>query len=315
MSIIAAGHLGVFIFGVLGNIASFIVFLAPVPTFYRVYKKKSTEGFQSVPYVVALFSAMMWLYYATLKSNLILLITINSFGCVIETIYIALYIAYAPKQARLFTLRLLLLVNFGGFCMILLLSHFLAKGSLRATVLGWVCTSFAVSVFAAPLSIIRVVIRTKSVEFMPFALSFFLTVSAVMWLMYGIMLKDLCVAIPNVLGLIFGVLQMVLYMKYRKNKTVMLEEQKLPEEAVKSEVDHQKLDDHSHTIMMAEVQVINTCDNNNKTQKDQNDDDDQERMMMNKNQFVVPQTGHCAINMEGPPASTHTQCQTVNCAA
>lgn len=70
------------------------------PTFFRVYKKKSTEGFQSVPYVFALFSATIWIYYASLKSDEMLLITINGFGCVIETIYIAMYITFAPKQAR-----------------------------------------------------------------------------------------------------------------------------------------------------------------------------------------------------------------------
>ncbi|KAB2609077.1 bidirectional sugar transporter N3 [Pyrus ussuriensis x Pyrus communis] len=171
-----------FAFGILGNIVSFIVFLAPLPTFWRVYKKKSTEGFQSVPYVFALFS---------LKSHEILLITINSFGCVIETIYIAIYLTYATKQARVSTLRLLLLVNFGGFCLILLLSRFLSQGPTRVEVLGWVCVTFSVGVFAAPLSVMRMVIRTKSVEFMPFNLSFFLTLSAVMWLCYGLLLKDL----------------------------------------------------------------------------------------------------------------------------
>ncbi|KAL5543835.1 hypothetical protein UlMin_007619 [Ulmus minor] len=300
MTIFATQNMGVFIFGILGNIASFVVFLAPLPTFYRVWKKKSTEGFQSVPYVIALFSAMMWLYYATLKSDLVLLITINSVGCVIETIYIAFYIAFAPKQTRLFTLRLLLLVNFGGFCLILLLSHFLAKGPIRAQVLGWVCTTFAVSVFAAPLSIIRVVIRTKSVEFMPFPLSFFLTLSAVMWLFYGILLKDMCVAIPNVLGLFFGILQMVLYWIYKNKKptTTDLEEQKLPVEN-KLEVEN-KLDS------VVEVQVMKNTDEETKEKEKEiiNVEPNNVNKCFSHDQII---SNSCAFSLEAPP----TQCQPV----
>lgn len=70
------------------------------PTFYKIYKKKSTEGFQSVPYVISLFSAMIWIYYALLKQNAIFLMTINTFCCVMQTIYIAVYIFYAPKKVR-----------------------------------------------------------------------------------------------------------------------------------------------------------------------------------------------------------------------
>ncbi|OMO54172.1 SWEET sugar transporter [Corchorus capsularis] len=244
MGIFSAGNPWVLISGLLGNISSFVVFLAPLPTFIRIWKKKSTEGFQSVPYVVALFSAMLWMYYAFVKSGAFLLITINAFGCVVETIYIALYITFAPKQARMFTLRILLLLDFGGFFSIMLLSQFLAKGSKRVEVLGWICVAFATSVFAAPLSIMRQVIRTKSVEFMPFYLSFFLTLSAVTWLFYGIFLKDLYIAIPNVLGFIFGFLQMVLYAIYRNYKTV-IEEVKLPEHSI---------DVKKNTVMDLEVQ-------------------------------------------------------------
>ncbi|CAK7336781.1 unnamed protein product [Dovyalis caffra] len=219
----------VFTFGLIGNFVSFVVFLAPIPTFVRIFKKKTTEGFESLPYVVALFSAMLWLYYASLKSDVLLLITINSVGCLIETIYIALYIAYAPKQARIVTLRILILLNFGGFFFILLLSHFFVKGSNRVKVLGWVCVAFSVSVFAAPLSIMKLVIRTKSVEFMPFTLSFFLTLSAIMWLFYGLLRKDFYIAIPNIVGFIFGVLQMILYAIYKNFKPVVPMDPKLPQ--------------------------------------------------------------------------------------
>lgn len=70
------------------------------PTFYRIWKKKSTEGFQAIPYSVALFSAMLYLYYAFLKQNSIILITINTIGCVTEIAYLTVYMIYATKVSR-----------------------------------------------------------------------------------------------------------------------------------------------------------------------------------------------------------------------
>ncbi|KAI3859077.1 hypothetical protein MKX03_015067 [Papaver bracteatum] len=208
----------VLVFGLLGNFISLMTYLAPAPTFYRIYKKKTAEGYQSVPYVVALFSSMLWIYYAFLKTDATFLITINSVGCVIETIYIAMYMAYAARKARVQTAKLLLFLNLGVFCLILLLTLLLTKGKNRIKVLGWVCVAFSVCVFAAPLSIMKKVIKTKSVEFMPFYLSLFLTVSAVVWFSYGFVLQDMYIALPNILGFIFGISQMILYAIYRKRK-------------------------------------------------------------------------------------------------
>ncbi|CAN6363004.1 unnamed protein product [Urochloa humidicola] len=218
MAGLSLDHPLAFTFGLLGNIISFMTYLAPLPTFYRIFKSKSTEGFQSVPYVVALFSAMLWIYYALLKSNEFLLITVNAAGCVIETIYIVIYLAYAPKKAKLFTAMILLLLNVGVFGLILLLTMLLSAGEKRVVLLGWVCVGFAVSVFVAPLSIIRKVVVTRSVEFMPFFLSLSLTVSAVVWFLYGLLIKDKYVALPNVIGFTFGVIQMGLYAFYRNAK-------------------------------------------------------------------------------------------------
>ncbi|XP_057804857.1 bidirectional sugar transporter SWEET10-like [Salvia miltiorrhiza] len=225
-----------FIFGLLGNLVSFMVFLAPVPTFIQIYKKKSTEGFQSVPYVVGLFSAMLWIYYALLKTDTTLLITINSVGCFVQTAYICFYLYYAPKRARLQTGMLILLLNILGMTLIVALTYFLANGSTRANIVGWICLVFSLCVFVAPLFIVRQVIRTKSVEYMPFLLSFFLTISAVMWFFYGLLRKDYNIAIPNVLGFSFGVIQMVLYVIYKGAKKAVAE--KLPE----IQVDGQKRD-------------------------------------------------------------------------
>lgn len=230
-----------FAFGLLGNVISFMVFLAPLPTFIRVYKKKSTEGFQSIPYVVAIFSAMLWIYYG-LISNSVLLITINVAGVIIETIYVAIYITYAPRQARISTMKLLMLMNLCGFCAIVLFCHYLFKGHTRIQVYGWICVAFSISVFVAPLSVMRTVIRTKSVEYMPVNLSISLTLTATIWFLYGFVKKDLYVTLPNVVGFVFGVAQIVIYAIYRKYDKEA-EKQKLPEYA--SPVKQETVEIHS----------------------------------------------------------------------
>ncbi|XP_038986555.1 bidirectional sugar transporter SWEET13-like [Phoenix dactylifera] len=158
---------------------------------------------------------MLWIFYAFVKTNSMLLITINSTGCVIEMIYIIMYLAYAPRSARIFTAKIMLLLNVGFFSLILLSTLLLSKGSKRVKVLGWICMCFSATVFAAPLSIIRQVVRTRSVEYMPFTLSLFLTISAVAWFFYGLLTNDLYVMFPNVLGFAFGAVQMLLYVVYK----------------------------------------------------------------------------------------------------
>ncbi|KAG8369353.1 hypothetical protein BUALT_Bualt14G0002500 [Buddleja alternifolia] len=207
-----------FVFGLLGNIVSFLVFLAPVPAFYTICKRKSSEGFQSIPYSVAFFSASLLLYYALLKTNAYMIVCINGIGCVIEAVYLLIYVVYAPRKAKIFTIRLIILFNIGGLGLIIILSILVVKGSKRVTLVGWTCAIINLAVFAAPLSIMRQVIRTKSVEFMPFALSFFLTLCATMWFFYGFFVRDYYIALPNVLGFLFGIAQMILYFIYKEAK-------------------------------------------------------------------------------------------------
>ncbi|KAF3634929.1 Bidirectional sugar transporter SWEET14 [Capsicum annuum] len=223
MAFFISTHQLAFTFGILGNVVSFLVYLSPLPTFYRIYKRKSTEGFQSIPYSVSLFSAMLYLYYAYLKDNEILLITINSFGFGIELMYLIVFMTYATRESKIFTTKLLVFFNVFIYGAIIVLTYQLTKNDeLRLKIVGWICAVFSVSVFAAPLSIMRHVIKTKSVEFMPFPLSFFLTVCAVMWFFYGILSKDMYIATPNILGFTFGIAQMILYAIYRKRKQQVL---------------------------------------------------------------------------------------------
>ncbi|KAF8653836.1 hypothetical protein HU200_061961 [Digitaria exilis] len=157
---------------------------------WDVYRKKSTGGFSSVPYVVALFSSVLWIFYALVKTNSRPLLTINAFGCGVEAAYIVFYLVYAPRKARLRTLAYFFLMDVAAFALIVAVTLFAVPKHAQVKFLGSVCLAFSMAVFVAPLSIIVKVVKTKSVEFLPISLSFCLTLSAVAWFCYGLFTKD-----------------------------------------------------------------------------------------------------------------------------
>ncbi|CAH1433766.1 unnamed protein product [Lactuca virosa] len=164
MEIFDLHHPLILVFGILGNIVSTGVYFAPLPTFIQIFKQKSTMGFQSLPYVVSLFSALLWMYYAFIKKgDTFLLITINALGSLVEFIYVIIFLVYATPSVKF------------------------------------------------------QVVKTKSIDFMPFPLSCFLTLSAMMWFAYGMFTSDLCVTVPNVLGFVLGIIQMSVYKYYKQN--------------------------------------------------------------------------------------------------
>ncbi|BBG98033.1 Nodulin MtN3 family protein [Prunus dulcis] len=191
------------------NIVSVMVFLAPIPTFYKIYKNKSSEGFQSTPYVVALLSAMLLLFYGVLKTNAALIISINVVGCVIEITYLIFYFVYASKKDKITTMIQILVLNVAAFGSVVAVTFLLVGEDKRVSTVGWICAVFGIVVFAAPLLIMvifvqinfqkfcitRKVIQTKSVEYMPFYLSFSLTICATLWFLYGLFVNDYYIAV------------------------------------------------------------------------------------------------------------------------
>ncbi|KAF7137169.1 hypothetical protein RHSIM_Rhsim07G0192200 [Rhododendron simsii] len=70
----------------------------------------------------------------------------------------------------------------------------------------------------APKDIKRMVVKTKSVEYMPFLLSFFLFLNGGVWSVYALLVKDYYVGVPNAIGFVLGSAQLILYTIY-KNKS------------------------------------------------------------------------------------------------
>jgi len=207
-----------FILGVIGNVISLLVFISPVKTFWRIVKNESTEDFDSLPYICTLLSTAQWTYYGLIKPGEYLISTVNGAGAVLEAVYVILFIIYAPKASKIRTAVLVLLVDIVFFTAVFLVTFLALNQQMRINVMGVLCVCLTLTMYGSPLAVMRTVIVTKSVEFMPFFLSFFLFMNGGVWAVWAVLNKDVFVGIPNGIGFGLGASQLILYLIYRKGK-------------------------------------------------------------------------------------------------
>ncbi|CAI0449858.1 unnamed protein product [Linum tenue] len=168
--------------GVMGNVASLLLYSAPIFTFARVIKRKSTEEYSCVPYIIALLNCLLYTWYGLpIKVVVILIPVILAFGIISAT---SAFMIHNHHQRKAFV--------------------------------GSVGVVASAAMYGSPLVAVKQVMQTKSVEFMPFHLSFFSFLASSLWLVYGLLGHDLFIASPNFVGSPLGILQLVLYCMYRK---------------------------------------------------------------------------------------------------
>ncbi|KAL9239594.1 hypothetical protein vseg_013903 [Gypsophila vaccaria] len=207
------------VIGLIGNVISFGLFLSPVPTFIRIIKKKSVEQFKPDPYIATILNCAMWVLYGLPFVHLdnILVATINGIGLGIEIIYISIFFFYSNwgKRKRI-TIALVVEVVF--FLVVLLVTiKALHTIKIRTIFVGALCVAFNIIMYFSPLTVMKMVIETKSVKYMPFGLSLTNFLNGACWTAYACIKFDPWMVIPNGLGTLSGVIQLVLYAVYYKS--------------------------------------------------------------------------------------------------
>lgn len=208
----------VYVTGVLGNIMSGLVYLSPAPTFWRIVKRRSTEEFESLPYICKLLNAYFWVYYGLIEPDSLLVATVNMFGALVEIIFLTIFLLFAPSRMKARTAILVAILDVGFPAAAILLTQFMLHEEIRIVVAGLLCVAFSMIAYASPLSAMKTVVTTKSVEYMPFLLSFILFLNGGVWALYALLAKDLFVGIPNGAGFLLGTAQLILYAIYWKPK-------------------------------------------------------------------------------------------------
>ncbi|KAK1661255.1 hypothetical protein QYE76_049414 [Lolium multiflorum] len=221
-----------FIIGIIGNIISVLVFVSPIPTFWRIVRTKSTEEFEPAPYVLTLLNSLLWLYYGVTKPDGLLIATVNGFGTVMETIYVVLFLVYAADHAaRVKTAKLVATLDIGFFGFVFATTRFAIAGlDMKIMVIGLICVCLNVFMYGSPLTAVRTVIATRSVEYMPFFLSFFLFLNGGVWATYAILDRDIFLGVPNGIGFFLGIIQLGIYAFYKNSRVKSQGSDEAPEE-------------------------------------------------------------------------------------
>ncbi|KAG6573051.1 Bidirectional sugar transporter SWEET5, partial [Cucurbita argyrosperma subsp. sororia] len=204
------------VIGIIGNVISFGLFTSPIPTFVAIVKRKSVEDFKPDPYLATVLNCAMWVLYGMpfVHPDSILVVTINGIGFFIEISYISIFFIYSPWVKRR-KILLVLLIETIFFSIILLITLFVFHNTTsRSYFIGVICIIFNIAMYTSPLTVMRMVIKTKSVKYMPFTLSLANFCNGVVWAIYALLKFDPNVLIPNSLGALSGLIQLILYATY-----------------------------------------------------------------------------------------------------
>ncbi|XP_077242526.1 bidirectional sugar transporter SWEET6b-like [Tasmannia lanceolata] len=207
------------IVGIIGNIISFCLFISPAPTFYKIWKKGSVEQFSPIPYLATLLNCMLWVFYGLpiVHPNSLLVVTINGTGFVLEAIYLSMYFLYSTKEQRLRALKFLVAELVFMVIVVIVVLTTAHTHSKRTLIVGVLCVIFGACMYASPLSVMKLVIETKSVKYMPFYLSLANFLNGICWTAYALIRFDIFITIPNGLGALFGAVQLILYGCYYRS--------------------------------------------------------------------------------------------------
>lgn len=238
--------------GIIGNASSLLLFTSPILTFKKVLQKKNTEGFSCIPYIMAMFNCLVYAWYGmpVVSSGWenFPLITINGLGILLEVSFVSIYLWFSSMEQKKVNCYFLVptLVLFGVVVATSIFSFH--DHHTRKILVGSFGLVASVSMYSSPLLAVRQVIKTRSVEFMPFHLSLFTFIASSLWMAYGLLSHDIVLAAPNMVGCPMGLLQLLVYIIYRKPNNKTPQQQQQPLKVLSLEMNGANLKPSSATI-------------------------------------------------------------------
>ncbi|GIY01243.1 sugar transporter SWEET [Caerostris extrusa] len=136
-------------------------------------------------------------------------------GATLQTFYLMWYAKFTPIKGPFYRQ-----LGIAAFIIAILYYYttFTSSGEMARNIAGIAASTAGVIFMGSPLAALAHVWRTKNAETLPFTMIFSTFIMATLWLCYGVFTDDLFVQVPNFLGALLALCQLVLFAIYSSKK-------------------------------------------------------------------------------------------------
>jgi len=208
------------IFGWVGTGISTFFYIAPVIPFIKLIKGEITyKESPGILLICSFMNCILWGDYGLLLDRFLIYFA-NGIGGVITLIWIVIFIIhYVEKRFAMALLyNLILIIAIVGIAMLFFFV-------VPYEVTGKIAMVFNVLMYASPGEKMITVCKTGNYKLIPIWSTLGGTACSACWMIYGIYLVDWNQIIPNGLGVIFSIIQIIVFLFYKiKNGNEVKEE-------------------------------------------------------------------------------------------
>ena len=206
-------------FGWTASCISIILYFSPLPVFFKLCKGKlrynETPNFTAILNYIA---ALNWFIYGYLLRDLHIIVGFMV-GSIFSLLCIITYIIFLSKMKftkALFTALIL-------FTLTLVIYFLFAVLISNKDVIGYVCVVCSIICSFEPILVIKKVVKFRNFKFIPIKLCVLALVGSTCWVIYGFMIINFQLIIPNFVRMVFSLILMFIWNIFKKRKPIMEE--------------------------------------------------------------------------------------------
>nr|XP_015929099.1 sugar transporter SWEET1 isoform X2 [Parasteatoda tepidariorum] len=184
--------------------------LSASPICWDFFKKRSTSNVSVLPFLAAFICSSLWLFYSIFTRDSTLQV-VNSVAAFLQLSYVfCFYVNTSFKKTtfqKVFTTFACLIISY-------LYSFHVVEAEKGKALMGYLASMGSILASAAPLASVSDVIKSQSSESLPFPIIFSTFIVQALWCIYGILVHDMFIQVPNLIGALISFILLSLFFIY-----------------------------------------------------------------------------------------------------